>query len=176
MSDWRDIVRLGLAPLLLLGWNMSSGQPLAYIGPILAVFLLTPGGARPPVGQMLQILLLVVAITGLLSRCFLAVADSPASVWVLLLALATGCFAQLAVKPQNMPALLMLMVALLVTALIQSDPHRPAPCRFSWAWPLQRRCCQHERRGGRRRRFCRRKAHRGGTSGAAGVGSGNFAT
>jgi len=85
-------------------------------------------------------LLIVGVITGLLSRYFLAVADSPASVWVLLLALATGCFAQLAVKPQNMPVLLALMVALLVTALIQSDPHRPAPCRFSWAWPLHRRC------------------------------------
>jgi hypothetical protein len=127
MSDWRDIVRLGLAPLLLLGWNMSSGQPLAYIGPILAVFLLTPGGARPPVGQMLQILLLVVAITWLLSRCFLAVADSPISVWVLLLAIATGCFAQLAVKPQHVPALLALMVSVLVASMIQADPTQAAP-------------------------------------------------
>ena len=127
MSDWRDIVRLGLAPLLLLGWNMFSGQPLAYIGPILAVFLLTPGGARPPLSQMLQILLLVMAISWLLSRCFLAVADSPISVWVLLLALATGCFAQLAVKPQHVPALLALMVAVLVTSLIQSDPAQAGP-------------------------------------------------
>jgi hypothetical protein len=127
MSDWRDIVRLGLAPLLLLGWNMSSGQPLAYIGPVLAVFLLTPGGARPLLRQMLQILLIVVVITWLLSRCFLAVADSPASVWVLLLALATGCFSQLAVKPHNVPALLALMVAVLVTSLIQSDPAQAGP-------------------------------------------------
>jgi len=127
MSDWRDIVRLGLAPLLLLGWNMSSGQPLAYIGPVLAVFLLMPGGARPPLSQMLQILLLVMATSWLLSRCFLAVADSPISVWVLLLALATGCFAQLAVKPQHVPALLALMVAVLVTSLIQSDPAQAGP-------------------------------------------------
>jgi hypothetical protein len=57
----------------------------------------------------------------------LAVADSPISVWVLLLALATGCFAQLAVKPQHVPALLALMVAVLVTSLIQSDPAQAGP-------------------------------------------------
>ena len=72
-------------------------------------------------------LLIVGVITGLLSRCFLAVADSPASVWVLLLALATGCFAQLAVKPQNMPVSLALMVAVLVTWLIRSDPAKAGP-------------------------------------------------
>jgi hypothetical protein len=127
MDDWRSIVRLGVAPLLLLGWNMFSGLPLAYIAPILAVFLLMPGGARPPVGQMLQVLLIVVAISWVLSRSFMAVADSPIAVWVLLLALACGCFAQLAVKPQNVPALLALMVSVLVTTLIQADPAQAGP-------------------------------------------------
>jgi len=127
MREWRDIVRLGLAPLLLLGWNMFSGLPLAYVGPILAVFLLMPGGARPRVLQMLQILLIVVAITWVLSRSFLAVADSPIAVWVLLLALACGCFAQLALRPQNVPALLALMVSVLVTSLIKADPAQAGP-------------------------------------------------
>jgi hypothetical protein len=127
MTDWRAVIRLGLAPLLLLGWNMMSGLALAYIGPIMAVFLLMPGGARPTVRQMLQILLLVIAITWLLSRSFLAVADSPIAVWVLLLAVACGCFGQLAAKPQHIPTLLALMVSVLVTTLIEADPAQAEP-------------------------------------------------
>lgn len=127
MSDPRAVFRLGVAPLLLLGWNLHSGDLLPYLGAMLAVTLLSPGGARPPMRLLAGMILLVAGISWGLSRGFGALSDSPASVWMALLALATACFAALAVKPQNMPALLALLVAVVVTALIQADPSLTGP-------------------------------------------------
>ncbi len=122
MGDTRAVLRLGLAPALLLAWNLWSGDILPYLGAMLAVTLLMPGGQRPPLKALLGALLLVAAVTLTLVIMFRVVGESPGSVWLALLALCTACFAQLAVKPDHIPSLLALITAVLVTTLIRTQP------------------------------------------------------
>jgi hypothetical protein len=122
MGDSRAILRLGGAPILLLAWSHWSGDILPYLGAMLAVTLLAPGGRRPPMKLLLAAPVLITGITWTLVIMFRMVADSPGSVWMALLALATLCFARLARKPDDVPALLALLTSVVVTALIRSDP------------------------------------------------------
>lgn len=134
MADPRAVFRLGLAPLVLLACNLFAGAPLPYLGATLAVTLLMPGGPRPPLKMLAGAVVLVLGISWALARGFGALADSPASVWMALLALATACFAKLAVAPQNVPALLALLVSVVVTALIQAEPSLTGPLPWIMGW------------------------------------------
>lgn len=115
-------LRLGLAPMLLLGWNVWTGDALPFLGPSLLVPILLLSPARPPLALLGALAILVAAITTALSIGFVALADSPGSVWIALIALATWCFARLDSRPSDVPALLALITASLVTALLQASP------------------------------------------------------
>ena len=120
--DHAAILRLGLAPMLLLGWNVWMGDVLPFLGPSLLVPILLLNPLRPPLPLLGGMVVLVAALSAALSIGFVALADSPGSVWIALVALATWCFARLDARPTDVPALLALITASLVTALLQASP------------------------------------------------------
>jgi hypothetical protein len=122
MRDRAAVLRLGLAPVLLLAWNAWMGDPLPFLAPSLLVPILLAGAARPPIAMLAGIVLLVGLLSSLLAFGFVALADSPASVWMLLLALATWGFARLDAAPDAVAPLLALMTAAMVTVLARVAP------------------------------------------------------
>lgn len=77
---------------------------------------------RPPVLQLAQVLVLILAVAVGLGWIFGSLAHSPASVWLILLAIVTLCLARLSRAPRDIPATLALSVASLVTVLLQVSP------------------------------------------------------
>jgi hypothetical protein len=90
VADTRQVFRLGLAPILLLGWNMASGDPLPFLAPSLLVTILVGSVARPKLAKLAGALAFVVALTWVLAQLFVGLADSPALVWLVLFAIAAG--------------------------------------------------------------------------------------
>ncbi|MCB8879454.1 DUF2955 domain-containing protein [Acidisoma cellulosilytica] len=117
MTDSRAAFRLGLAPVLLLGFNIASGNPLPFLAPSLAVTLLVASRRRPPLRNLAAALVLVVGLTWSLDHLFALVSDSPISAWLVFLALTTAAFARLAQRPGNMPAMLTLICASIVVVI-----------------------------------------------------------
>jgi hypothetical protein len=115
----RAAFRLGVAPVLLLGWNMAQGDPLPFLAPNLLVVFLAMSPARPRLGALAGALVLVGGVTWVLSRLFVGLADSPAAVWIALLAIATAAFARLSRRPRDLPAMLTLISASIVVVLRQ---------------------------------------------------------
>ena len=119
MTDRRPAFRLGFAPVLLLGWNMALDDPLPFLAPSLLVVFLAGSPARPPLQKLAGAFVLVAALAWIFSRLFVALADSPALVWIVLFALTTAAFARLARRPGDVPAMLTLITASLVVAMRQ---------------------------------------------------------
>jgi len=121
-TDRAAILRLGLAPVLLLAWLSWLGDPLPFLAPSLLVPILLMGAARPPLGMLAGLVVLIAGLAYALVFALVGLADSPASVWLALLALATWCFARLDVRPDAVLPLLALMTAAIVTALVRVSP------------------------------------------------------
>jgi hypothetical protein len=117
MRDSAAVFRLGLAPVLLLGWNMAADDPLPFLAPVLLVTILTGSPARPRLAKLAGALAFVVGLTWVITQMFAALADTPATVWIVLVALAAAAFARLARRPGDMLAMLTLMVASIVVVI-----------------------------------------------------------
>ena len=121
-SDRAAILRLGVAPVLLLAWRTWLGDPLPFLAPSLLVPILLMGPTRPPLAVLGGLVVVVAALSFALVFAFVGLANSPASVWLGMLALATWCFARLDARPDAVLPLLALMTAAIVTALVRVSP------------------------------------------------------
>jgi len=123
--DPAPALRVGCAPVLLLAWELGSGTPLPFLAPIFATILLSLSPFRPQLPILMRLFAVVIGVTLVLTQVFATLADAPAAVWLGLLALATACFAQLARTPQNLAATVALIVASIVTVLLQVSAELP---------------------------------------------------
>lgn len=121
-TDRAAILRLGLAPVLLLAWRAWLGDPLPFLAPSLLVPILLMGSPRPPLAVLGGLVVVVAALSFALVFAFVGLANSPASVWLGMLALATWCFARLEARPDAVLPLLTLMTAAIVAALVRVSP------------------------------------------------------
>ena len=119
LTDGRPILRLGLAPVLLLGWNMAHGELLPFLAPSLLAMLLAGSATRPTLKTLVGAIVLVSGVTWVMDLLFTGLAASPGSAWIILLALATLAFARLAQRPDDVPSTLTLIAASLVVLLGQ---------------------------------------------------------
>lgn len=118
-TDTARTLRLGLAPILALAWALAAGDPVPFLGPVLAANILMMSQARPPLPALLRLFLAVMLVTLGVTWLTRAFAETPAVLWTVLLALTTGCFARLARAPRDVVGLLALVVTAVVTALVQ---------------------------------------------------------
>lgn len=117
MTGSAAVFRLGLAPVLLLGWNMAAGDPLPFLAPSLLVTILAGAPTRPKLAKLAGALAVVVGLTWVLTHMFAALADTPATVWIVLVAMVAAAFGRLARRPGDMLAMLTLMVASIVVVI-----------------------------------------------------------
>lgn len=118
-ADTARTLRLGLAPVLALAWALLAGDPVPFLGPVLAANILMMGQARPPLTALLKLFLVLMLVTLGVTWLTRSFADMHAVLWLMLLALTTACFARLARTPRDILALLALVVTAVVTVLVQ---------------------------------------------------------
>ena len=63
VADAAPAIRLGVFPVAALAIEFSLGTPLPFLVPLFAALLLTGAPQRPPVLQLAQVLVLILAVT-----------------------------------------------------------------------------------------------------------------
>jgi Protein of unknown function (DUF2955) len=112
--DPAPALRLGIFPVVILAAEFHAGTPLPFLAPLFAAILLMKNPRRPALLQLVQLYAIIMVVTYGLIWVFGALADSLASVWLILLALIALCFRRLTKTPSNIAATLALSVASLV--------------------------------------------------------------
>ena len=78
VADAAPALRLGVFPVAALAVEFSLGTSLPFLVPLFAALLLTGAPQRPPVLQLVQVLVLILAVTIGLGWIFASLAHSPA--------------------------------------------------------------------------------------------------
>ena len=118
-------LRLSIAPVLALAVELAAGTPLPFLGPVFVVILLMLSPMRPPLLMLARLFAIVAGTAFVIVWLGVAVKDSPLSLWLGLVALFTYCFARLAQKPQDLSALVAMIVGVLTAVLMQISAELP---------------------------------------------------
>ncbi len=117
--DARAVLRLGIAPLLVIAYSMAIDYPLPLLPAVLTATILATSAARPPLALLVALAALVFGITLALATVFTVISSHPLPFWTIVLVVTTIAFARLDANPADLAGSMMLTMTCLVTVLLQ---------------------------------------------------------